>query len=261
MTGDTGKREVGLDRRAVLGGVGLALTAGSALADTDEDGGVRVPLVVRRGQPLVAVELNGRGPFTFLVDTGAGAFGITAQAARKAGLPQAARMDISGVSGGVVSVASWFARDVRVGGAFQLGLSRFSEDLVGGLDGLIPGDAFLAQPVRFALADGEMRIYPKRRPDVSGVCAPGRRVRGAAQQRPDSLARLARPASDRRGPTGGPPPAAGARHGGRRRPGLAAPRLGRVVGTGRRRWTRWSWASPAARKGGWCARGRSSSAG
>lgn len=155
-----------LDRRTLLAGAGAALAIpGPALA---ADGSVRVPVTVRRNQPLVALELNGRGPYSFLLDTGADGFGITAEAAGCAGLPHGSRADITGVSGGVVEVPTWFARSVRLGGALDLGLASFAEALGGGLDGYMAGNALIAQPAAFALGDGEVRLFLRGRPDLSG---------------------------------------------------------------------------------------------
>lgn len=76
--------------RSKLAGLGLALVA-VALAHADEDRHVgtsyQVPYrVTDTNHFLVRVRVNGKGPFNFLVDTGAPALFVGTEAARKAGL-------------------------------------------------------------------------------------------------------------------------------------------------------------------------------
>ena len=157
-----------IDRRALLAVGGAALALPTAARPEGETGAIHVPVTVQRNEVLVAVELNGHGPFVFLIDTGASGSAVTAAAARRAALPAAGRANVSGVNGGAFEVSSWFARDVRLGGSLAVGVTTFFA-LTGkvGRDGLLAGNALLGQPLRLALADGEVVLYPRARPDVT----------------------------------------------------------------------------------------------
>ena len=158
-----------IDRRFLLAAGCAALAAPGAARAADPAGAIHVPVTVDRDELLVAVQINGRGPFVFLIDTGAAVSAVAPAVAKRADLAMAGRTVVSGVNGGGVEVATWFSHDVRLGGSLQLGETTFVAlaDRVG-RGGLVAGNALLEQPLRLALDDGEVVLYPKGRPDVSG---------------------------------------------------------------------------------------------
>jgi hypothetical protein len=102
-----------MKRRRAVAGLGLSLvvlalalaSAAAAARDPDVGKSYQVPYrVTNTNHFLVRVRINGKGPFNFLVDTGAPAFYIATETARKAGLKSApddfwtpvARLDFEG---------------------------------------------------------------------------------------------------------------------------------------------------------------------
>src|SRR4051812_14215617 len=96
-----------MNRRSRPLGLLLALTSLSPAPGRDREVGTsyRVPYrLTDTNHVLVRVRINGRGPFNFLVDTGAPALYVTTEAARKAALGPAPdgfwtpvdRLDIEG---------------------------------------------------------------------------------------------------------------------------------------------------------------------
>jgi serine protease Do len=102
-----------MNRRRAVAGLGLSLVvlalapapAPEAARDPDVGKSYRVPYrVTNTNHFLVRVRINGKGPFNFLVDTGAPAFYIATETARTAGLKPApdefwtpvARLDFEG---------------------------------------------------------------------------------------------------------------------------------------------------------------------
>src|SRR5579864_6434757 len=73
-----GKSRLGLSVLFIL------FTTVAQLAATDAQRRCSVPLKLRHGIPFVQVTLNGRGPFTFAVDTGTGREAIVSPAVVKA---------------------------------------------------------------------------------------------------------------------------------------------------------------------------------
>ncbi len=125
------------DRRAFLMSVGAALTAlpGRALA---ADGGVSIPFQLRPPRIVIDVEIGGKGPYGFLLDTG----GVTSVI--DSAFAQAMKFPHGGSAGlGMASTSGAFdeviATDLVLGGALKIprmsfastSLIGFGKDLVG----------------------------------------------------------------------------------------------------------------------------------
>ena len=114
-------------------------------------GGASVPLEVSEG-PLdgalvfVPVTIDGAGPFSFVLDTGASNTTIDAALADELGLPETGdESDITGVAGDVagtgVEVESWLLGDVELDGFTIVAVDLGGDDDEGiGVDGLLGSD-------------------------------------------------------------------------------------------------------------------------
>ncbi|MEO5926530.1 MAG: retropepsin-like aspartic protease [Bryobacteraceae bacterium] len=99
------------------------LLAASAFGASD---GTRITL--RQGFPFIDVNINGKGPFHMLVDTGADASLLTPKAAERAGLSFDHRVILSTVAGErIVKGAS--ANRIEVDGAVESGLAILALEL------------------------------------------------------------------------------------------------------------------------------------
>lgn len=103
------------------GALGLAVGGAAALASTARAQGTRaeVPFRLRDNQPLTAVQINGQGPFTFLIDTGAMAMVVKISVAQQIGLEQRGTADARGAVGRTGPVPVYFARQVDVAGGLR----------------------------------------------------------------------------------------------------------------------------------------------
>ena len=99
----------GVDRRAVMAGLGLAMSgfarpacAQDATADEAIDEPIQLlfNLFTRVG---AAVMIDGRGPFTFVIDTGAGATSIADTVADQLSLPERNPVLIHGITEATVT--------------------------------------------------------------------------------------------------------------------------------------------------------------
>src|SRR5215218_581261 len=90
----TKRQNAPMNRRLLRLGLLLALSAMAPVADSKPDSQVgrsfQVPYrLTDTNHFLVRVRINGKGPFNFLVDTGAPAFYVSTETARKVGLEPA----------------------------------------------------------------------------------------------------------------------------------------------------------------------------
>lgn len=94
----------------------------------------------RSGRVLAAVEVNGQGPFRFILDTGANSSGVAPRLVAALGLPVAEKSEIGvhGVTGSAmlpaVHVASLRAGDIELQGRT---LPVFTQQVLAGADGIL----------------------------------------------------------------------------------------------------------------------------
>ncbi len=150
-----------ISRRAAALGV-LALATGAARAEPLGAGGAEVlrgrrDLTSRLATP---VYINGKGPFAFVVDTGANRSVMAAELAAELGLPAGRPARIHGIVGlqdaATVNVQSFTAGKLRLPIADVPVLRR--EDL--GCDGFLGLDAFRNRCVAFDFRRGQVSILP-----------------------------------------------------------------------------------------------------
>jgi predicted aspartyl protease len=170
-------------RRAVIGGM-AALGVAGAIPGAARAGGGRVVathFVVEDGRIWIAAMVNGKGPFFFIVDTGAPVSLIDDAFAKSMHLDMRRGREISGIGG--VSSKSWYSADkvvlasgINFPGMMFAGIrQRPSKDAVGTI-GVWP---FTAHDCDLDFAKGEWRAYLGGRPDVAGLTRLDARFAGA----------------------------------------------------------------------------------
>lgn len=132
-------------------------------------GPIVVPIKLNPQRILVDVTLAGRGPFPFVVDTGAAFSGILDALARQLGLKEQGRVRLGG-GGGEDNYSTYAATDVVVGGAYRqdaMLVAGMPERVVLGGDGLLSGVMTKVDAELDSVA-GVIRLYPKGGADRTG---------------------------------------------------------------------------------------------
>lgn len=130
---------------------------------------------------LVKAWVNGRGPFTFAIDTGAGATILTRQIAAEArvGIAPGRGMEIGGLSGASGATAQRASLQTLAVGSPQnflpsRGLVIVVNKLPSGVDGILdPTEAYSPFGYSIDLPKGEMSAFdPRRKPLRAGAAPP-----------------------------------------------------------------------------------------
>ncbi len=158
-----------ISRRGLMAGLSLAAVPGLARADDAPAVPVRVPVTFTAGgTPLLQVAINGQGPFSFVIDTGAEASAIRQSLVEPLKLHFVNGMTVGGVGGEDIA-GLYTADEVVFGGAlrqskvFFQGLTHFNAH-----DGLIAAGFLTTFPSELDYGRSEVRIYPKGQPDMTG---------------------------------------------------------------------------------------------
>lgn len=160
-----------VSRRAVLAaGMGLVATppfAAAQIADAIPVAGEIDTLQAwldAYGRPTAQVMLNGRGPFSFLVDTGSNTTVVASRVAVALGLAFTGRVNVNGTTGSaefpVVTLDTLSAGIIAVDGlqAAVLENSAASDE-----DGILGGDVFAGRRLTFDISRGAVRVEPTQR--------------------------------------------------------------------------------------------------
>lgn len=123
-----------IDRRAALALLGAFGATGPAWAGASAE----FPFRVTRNQAWAAVAINDKDPLAFLIDTGAGSFGVTPAAALSLALPRFTSAVLQGAVGRI-DAPLYLADKLVIGGGVRehdvvlVGLSAGSYDLISGI--------------------------------------------------------------------------------------------------------------------------------
>ena len=188
-----------LTRRGALGSAGALAAAWATGARADEVYRAEVPFNLRDDQPLTAVRINGQGPFTFLIDTGATGICLKRSIGARLRLPVVAEARAQGAVGRTGTVPVFQAEDVFVAGGLSEPHSYiFASDALEGsrVDGLFP---FAGNVTELGMDFDRQRFILDRRPPDSRdgfdrIAAEMRQpsgVRGGMQSYVDPRARVA----------------------------------------------------------------------
>ncbi|UDF02933.1 retroviral-like aspartic protease family protein [Asticcacaulis sp. AND118] len=151
-----------LTRRHLCAGLaaGTGLLSGPVAAQNRV---VRVPLTLSASKkPIVSVRLNGKGPYRFVVDTGASRTVIRASLAAELGLSSAGQARARGL-GGVEYLTRYVIAEVEVGGGLRMeewetfGSQGYE---IAAYDGLLSADLLTHLPCQLDQGRGEIRYYP-----------------------------------------------------------------------------------------------------
>jgi hypothetical protein len=163
-----------LSRRVAIGGLlGVAPFAASNAWGQEPDD--ITPMVLDSwtdtyGRPTASVMLNGKGPFSFLVDTGSTSTVVTERIARSLGIEPLGRLTVIGGTGtsvspyGVVKTLETGAvarKDLRVAIMPERNLARG--------DGILGADVFTGKRLVFSIRDKLVRVEPSQRTGAGAV--------------------------------------------------------------------------------------------
>ncbi len=156
-------------RSMMIGGVGLAVTAVLPLK-ASAAGIIRVPITfMLKGAPVVAVTIEGKGPYHFMIDTGASVSGIHDQTAREIGLTGTSQKKMFGYGGSEDTVV-YMAHEVVFADRFRqinLALTGHKNLPLTGVDGMIAAGFLTALPSELDFDAAEIRLYNQVEPDFS----------------------------------------------------------------------------------------------
>jgi len=164
-----------IDRRGIIGG-GAALAATAGLSSRALAAGGKDPVInrimVSEGRVWMAAKINGKGPFLFIIDTGATLSFIEEKFAREQALEKIKGRPMTGYAGKVVDRDWWSAKEVMLASG-----TRFPDMLFTGVDRRIAPEAvgsfgsglFTTFDSDLDFAKGEWRAYPDGRPNFDGL--------------------------------------------------------------------------------------------
>lgn len=174
-----------LTRRAMLGAIPAVGFAGAAFAQTPPTDGVGLQAIGMAGanpaaldlnasldswvdtwgRPTARVMLNGKGPFSFMVDTGSTNTVLAERHIAALGAPITGSATVAGTTGmaqtkvarlGLIEVGAVSKRDMRVAVLPDAGL--------GPVDGILGADVFAGKKIVFDIQDKSVRIEGSRKP-------------------------------------------------------------------------------------------------
>lgn len=165
-------------RRAMLGAVPALALAGAASAQTTSSH-MAAPAAMdinatldawvdAYGRPAARVMLNGKGPFSFMVDTGSTTTVLAQRYAAEVGAPITGMATVAGTTGmaetqvaqmAVIEAGAVTKRDVRV--------AVLPDENLASIDGILGADVFAGKRLVFDIQAKSVRIESSRRPTRS----------------------------------------------------------------------------------------------
>ncbi len=149
------------------GALAGAVLAGAARAA--DDGVIVVPMRLSDGRFWTSVWLNGKGPYSFALDTGSTAYVVAPKLIAEAGLLYAPSINVMGITGAAHARREYWAKDVVIGGALRDQTATFIANPLGGEPtfGLLPVGLLMLKPTEVDFTEGQLRIYETGRPDLT----------------------------------------------------------------------------------------------
>lgn len=162
------------DRRtvtAMLAGAGL-IAPGAALADPRM---FRASITIDNNRVLIAVGMNGAGPYIFMIDTGQYVSMIRPDLAKQLRLPVQGYEGTRGIGGKGGRFALYLARDFVIGGGIRQSQVVLQDSFDFGYDqgiyGALAAGIVTATDTDLDFDAGELRLYPDGRGDRPGFVA------------------------------------------------------------------------------------------
>lgn len=179
-----------ITRRDLSFGVTALLGAGLLPAVARAGAPKRLPVAVTAGNlPTIQVSIEGRGPYTFLIDTGATMSAVTeviAKDLKLTWLPR--RVRLSSLKGDTFnSVCS--AKEIIMGGSIRMPaweMAALDAPPMPDVDGILPASVLTALPCQLDYEAGELRYYMDGVMDLGGFT----KLDAFFHAEPDSLAQV-----------------------------------------------------------------------
>ena len=135
----------------------------------------KASIALENNRVLVAVGMNGKGPYIFMIDTGAYVSLIRPELAKELGLLVMGHEGTSGIGGKGRPFAIYRARDFIIGGSIRQSSVVLEDSFEFGYQseiyGALAAGILTAQDADLDFDAGELRIYPDGRGDRSGFVA------------------------------------------------------------------------------------------
>lgn len=164
-----------LDRRTAIAAMAGGMMVGSLPALAAERRVLKASISLEGNRVLIAVGMNGQGPFIFMIDTGQYVSMIRPDLAKQLKLPVQGYERTGGIGGKRDQFALYLARDFVIGGgirqssvilqdSFRFG---YSQEIYGG----VAAGIITASDADLDFDAGELRLYPDGRGDRPGYVA------------------------------------------------------------------------------------------
>lgn len=171
---------------------GALLAAGTPLPALAAAAAAKLPQVVTgqigldNGRPWTPVTIGGRGPFRFLIDTGAFVSGVDENLAKILALKSIRQMEVGGITGTRMADV-YLATDITIGGAFrQKEMALLGLGSLGDNNGALAAGVLTFFDSEIDVLAGKFRLFPAGPPDRTGYLhLPGRYdtdMQGASKQ-------------------------------------------------------------------------------
>jgi serine protease Do len=164
-----------VDRRTLIGMLTAAGLTGPAAALAAEPRMFKSSIALQDGRVLVAVGMNGAGPFIFMIDTGAYVSLIRPELAKQLKLKVTGIEHSVGVGGKGKAFQVYLAKDFIIGGGIRQAEVVLQDSFEFGYQqeiyGALAAGILTATDTDLDFDKGELRIYPDGRGDRPGYSA------------------------------------------------------------------------------------------
>ncbi len=133
-----------------------------------------IPMTNWGGRPVVDLEIDGKGPFRFILDTGASVTVIDRKLADRLALPEVGETEIGSPLGGTVTAKELSLPDVNMAGLGLGNLRALAFDLFGEMGGddmpvgVLASNAFTGHSLIFDFPRAEIRVSADLLPPADG---------------------------------------------------------------------------------------------
>jgi len=174
-----------LDRRTAIAAMAGGMMVGSLPALAAERRVLKASISLEGNRVLIAVGMNGQGPFIFMIDTGTYVSIVRPDLAKKLNLPVQGYEGSRGIGGKGDRYAIYLARDFIIGGGIRQSSVVLEDSFRFGYEqdiyGALAAGILTAHDTDLDFDAGELRLYPDGRGDRTGYVAVDAEIPRAVQ--------------------------------------------------------------------------------
>lgn len=164
-----------LDRRTAIAAITGGIMVGPLPAFAEQGRVLKASISLEGNRVLIAVGMNGQGPFIFMIDTGTYVSIVRPDLAKKLRLPVQGYEASRGIGGKGDRYAIYLARDFIIGGAIRQSSVVLEDSFRFGYQqeiyGALAAGILTASDTDLDFDAGELRLYPDGRGDRTGYVA------------------------------------------------------------------------------------------